>query len=206
MPCPPLVGLFIALCSAAHPAPGATYIGRENQLQVRIPRIEGEGAGADDRRLAQRARVAAGRRAHRLLAVRSARRHSRRRFDAGADLVFADGDATSAFGRSRRTARCTRRSPIATRSPPTTTSRFCSAPSTISRQAYVFAVNPFGVQMDGTIVETGRGDRRLDADAVRAYGARSEPGLRLRVEGAVDGVRLRSRDPDSVQESQISIR
>ncbi len=46
MPCPTLALLVAALCSATNPAPGATYIGRENQLQVRIPRVEGELAAA----------------------------------------------------------------------------------------------------------------------------------------------------------------
>ena len=74
------------------------------------------------------------------------------------------------------------------------------------RQAYVFAVNPFGVQMDGTIVEAGtRATRRLDADAVRPRRARPEPGLRLHVEGTADRVRLRGRDSHSVQESQIPV-
>ena len=48
--------------------------------------------------------------------------------------------------------------------------------------------------------------RQLDADARRARVGGSEPGLRLRVEGAPDRVRLRGRDAHSVQEPEVSVR
>ena len=74
------------------------------------------------------------------------------------------------------------------------------------RQAYLFAVNPLGVQMDGTIVEAGvRGVRRIRADVLGAHAAGSQPGLRVPVEGPADRVRLRSRDANSVQEPQVPI-
>ena len=140
--------------STTPPTPAATYIGRENQLQVRIPRVEGEAAVADDRRRAQRARVVAGRVADRLLAVLAARRHSRRGLDAGADLVFADGDV-----RRHSRVRGARRvhATLADRDKITADDNVQVLLGTFHdrRQAYVFAVNPFGVQMDGTIVEAG---------------------------------------------------
>ena len=54
------------------------------------------------------------------------------------------------------------------------------------RQAYVFAVNPFGIQMDGTITETGPTQRRLDADALGPHSTGPESGLRLHIERASD--------------------
>ncbi len=50
------------------------------------------------------------------------------------------------------------------------------------------------------------GARQLDADARRTRVGGSEPGLRLRVEGAADGVRVRGRDADSLQEPEVSVR
>ena len=72
------------------------------------------------------------------------------------------------------------------------------------RQASMFAVNPLGVQSDGALVETGRHQRqRLQQRRGAAGDAGPEPRLRLRVEGAAHRLRLRGRDPDSVQEPPL---
>ena len=70
------------------------------------------------------------------------------------------------------------------------------------RQAYVFAVNPLGVQMDGTIVEQGQ----TLAHALGPRRTRSQSGFRLQLEGPSHQLRLRGRDPNSAQESQVPIR
>ena len=60
-----------------------------------------------------------------------------------------------------------------------------------SRQATVLSVNPFGVQSDGALVETGSTSGNGFNSCGRAAGAaRPEPRFRLRVEGAADRLRL----------------
>jgi hypothetical protein len=63
------------------------------------------------------------------------------------------------------------------------------------RQAYVFGVNPFGVQLDRALAEgdasvqnAGRLFRRARG---RARAGRPEPRLRVRIAGSPDGARLR---------------
>ena len=60
---------------------------------------------------------------------------------------------TSACARRRRPARCGPRSPIAIASTPTTTSSSSSARSATAARRSCSRVNPFGVQMDGALVE-----------------------------------------------------
>ena len=188
------------------PAPGATYIGRENQLQVRIPRVEGERRpstidGALDEPAWREAAVLTGFSQFSPLDGVPAADSTQVLIWYSPTALYVGIRAFEAHGAVHAT--------LADRDKITADDNVQLLLGTFHdrRQAYVFAVNPFGVQMDGTIVEAGRRhERRLDADAVRARRARSQPGLRLHVQGTADGVRVRGRDPHSVQESQISIR
>ena len=205
MPCPPLVGLFVALCSAAHPAPGATYIGRENQLQVRIPRLEGEGASADidgslnEPAWAQAAVLTGFSQFAPLDGIPAADStqvliwYSPTALYVGIRAFEAHGAVHASLCRSRQDHRRRQRAGAA---------RHVSRPAA---GRTVFAVNPFGVQMDGTIVEAGATTGGWTADALRKNRARPESGFRLLIQGTVDGIRLRDRDAHSVQESQVPV-
>jgi hypothetical protein len=137
------------------PAPAAKYIGRENQLHVRIPRLEGEAAVATiDGRLDEAAwqsaalltgfsqfspldGVPAADSTEVLLwysptalyvGIRAYEQHGAVHATlADRDKISADDNVQLLLGTFHD-----------------------------QRQAYVFAVNPFGVQMDGTIVENGQ--------------------------------------------------
>ena len=74
-----------------------------------------------------------------------------------------------------------------------------------SRQALVFGVNPIGIQSDGVLIETGSvNQRRLlghHTEGARSY--RSGAGLCVEIKGPSDGLRLRGRTRDSVQEPAV---
>ena len=74
------------------------------------------------------------------------------------------------------------------------------------RQATVFAVNPYGVQSDGALVETGSTSRkRVHQRGGPPGDGRPEPGLHLPVQGPGHRARLRGRDPDSLQEPALPV-
>ena len=141
--------------STTPPTPAATYVGRENQLQVRIPRLEGEGATADIDGSLNEPVVVAGRRPDRLLAILSGRRHSRRRLRRRCSIwysptaIYVGIRAFEAHGAVHAT--------LADRDKIASDDNVQILLGTFNdrRQAYLFAVNPLGVQMDGTIVESG---------------------------------------------------
>ncbi len=74
------------------------------------------------------------------------------------------------------------------------------------RQATVLAVNPFGVQSDGALVETGSvSGQRVQQRRGPARGRRPESRLHLPVEGPGHRVRLRGRGPDPLQEPALPV-
>jgi hypothetical protein len=90
----------------------------------------------------------------RLLAVPAERRRGGGRLDRGAGLVLADRDPLRRAGlRAGGTVNAT----LADRDRITADDYVTVLLSTFddARQAVAFAVNPLGVQMDGTLVETG---------------------------------------------------
>src|SRR3954469_4592625 len=148
----------LTLCFAAAlgvPAPSATYVGRENQLQVRIPRIEREAGnvtidGTLDEAAWMQAAMLTGFSQFSpqdgipasdstqvliwysptavYIGIRAYERH------AAVHATLADRDKISADDNVQ----------------------ILLGTFHDKRQAYVFAVNPLGVQMDGTIVEQGQ--------------------------------------------------
>ena len=103
--------------------------------------------------------------AHRVLVLRSGRWCALAGADRGAGLVLADGASTSACGRRRRPGGV--KATLADRDRIDTDDQVLFFLSTFndSRQAFVFGVNPLGVQADGALVE---GASRAVAAASRA--------------------------------------
>jgi hypothetical protein len=140
--------------SAGPGEPGAVYVGRENQLQVRIPRIEGEGSSPaidgslNEAAWSQAALLTGFSQFSPLDGVPAA--------DSTEVLVWYSPTALyvgiKAF-ESHGAVHAT----LADRDKITADDNVQILLGTFHdrRQAYVFAVNPFGVQMDGTIVEAG---------------------------------------------------
>ena len=127
----------------------STFSGVDRQLAVRPPRLETEvtsTAPSTSRCGSRRALLRASRATRRSTAAPP---NARPRCWSG----IRRPRCTSACARRRRPARCAPRSPTATASTPTTTSQFFLSTFSDGRQAFVFAVNPFGVQMDGALVE-----------------------------------------------------
>ena len=74
------------------------------------------------------------------------------------------------------------------------------------RQAFVFAVNPFGVQMDGAMVEGVRvGRRRVRRTRAGPRGRRPQPRLRVPVARPPRRRRLRGRGAHPVQEPALPV-
>ena len=75
------------------------------------------------------------------------------------------------------------------------------------RQAFMFAVNPLGVQADGALVERGvtAGGGFLSGGGSAREAAGFESRLRVRVQGPAGRGRVRGGDPDSVQEPPLSV-
>src|SRR6478672_4395986 len=148
----------LTFCLAAAlgvPAPSATYVGREGQLQVRVPRFEREAANATidgilDEGVWQQAALLTGFSQFSpqdgipaadstnvlvwysptalYVGIRAFERHGAvHATQADRDKISADDNVQIMIGTFHD-----------------------------QRQAYVFAVNPFGVQMDGTIAEQGQ--------------------------------------------------
>ena len=167
MPCPTLIVALALLCSPGDPA--ATYIGRQGQLQVRVPRVETDTPSVVIDGTLDEAVVATGGACS--PASRSSRRSTacrpptRRRYCSGIrrTALYVGIRAFEAHGAVHAT--------LADRDKISADDNVQLLLGTFhdQRQAYVFAVNPLGVQMDGTLVESGqRRERRLDADARRA--------------------------------------
>ena len=160
--------------------PTLTYVGRENQLRVAIPRV-------DDRRCrgrpAQRAGVAAGGSAHRILGVLSPRRDSRRGFHAGARLVFADRRALR-HPRLRAARRAARdaggsRQDLRRRQRANPARDVQRSPAGL-RLCGQSAGRPDGWHARGTGTDP---HRRLDPEPVRTRRTGFEPGFRIHVQG-----------------------
>jgi hypothetical protein len=147
----------LTLCLAAAlgvPAPPAAYVGRENQLQVRLPRIEGEAANAtidgvlDEGVWAQAAMLTGFSQFSPQDGIPAA--------DSTQVLIWYSPTAlyvgVKAFERHAAV-----HATLADRDRISADDNVQILLGTFhdKRQAYVFAVNPFGVQMDGTIVEAG---------------------------------------------------
>src|SRR5689334_23194515 len=154
MLCPPLAGLFVALCSAAGPAPGAIYVGRDNQLQVRVPRIEGEGSsptidGTLDEPVWSQAAMLTGFSQFSPLDGIPAADSTQVLIWYSPTAMYVGVRAFEAHGAVHAT--------LADRDKIASDDNVQLLIGTFHdrRQAYMFAVNPFGVQMDGTIVEAG---------------------------------------------------
>lgn len=200
-----LACLVLAAATLCPPKLFGTFIGRENQLQVRVPRITAEAAetvvdGVLSEPVWQQAALLTG-------FSQFAPQDGVPAVDSTHVLIWYSPTALHVGIRAFE-AHGAVHATLADRDKITADDNVQLLLGTFhdKRQAYVFAVNPLGVQMDGTIVESGAIFRwRMDADAHRTRRARSEPGLRLFVEGAPHGIWLRGRAPDSVQKSQISV-
>ena len=140
--------------STTPPTPAATYIGRENQLQVRIPRVEGEVAVAEiDGALTEpawsQAALLTGFSQFAPLDGIPAADSTQVLIWYSPTAMYVGIRAFEAHGSVHAT--------LADRDKITADDNVQLLLGTFHdrRQAYVFAVNPFGVQMDGTIVEAG---------------------------------------------------
>ncbi len=143
-----------AAAARPEPAPGATYIGRENQLHVRLPRLEVDAEPVIDGHLDDAAwRQAA--------VLTGFSQFSPQDGIAAADstrvliwytstALYVGVQAYEAHGAVHAT--------LADRDKISSDDNVQILLGTFHdrRQAYLFAVNPLGVQMDGTIVESGR--------------------------------------------------
>src|SRR6476646_1817415 len=146
----------IALCHAlgSAPTPPTTYVGRENQLHVRIPRVEAEAAsvvidGSLDEAAWRSAAVLAGVSQFSPQDGVPAADSTQVLLWYSSTALYVGVRAFEAHGSVHAT--------LADRDKITSDDNVQLLIGTFHdrRQAYLFAVNPFGVQMDGTIVETG---------------------------------------------------
>jgi hypothetical protein len=154
MPCPILVAAFAALCGPPIHEPGATYIGRENQLQVRVPRVEAEVAtlaidGVLNEPAWSQAALLTGFSQFSPLDGVPAADSTQILLWYSPAALYIGVRAFEAHGAVHAT--------LADRDKITADDNVQILLGTFHdrRQAYMFAVNPFGVQMDGTIVEAG---------------------------------------------------
>jgi hypothetical protein len=154
MPCPILLGAFAALCGTALPAPRAVYIGRENQLQVRVPRVDATAAdvaidGVLDEPVWRDATMLTGFSQFSPLDGIPAADSTQVLIWYSPTALYVGVRAFEAHGAVHAT--------LADRDKIAADDNVQLLLGTFHdrRQAYMFAVNPFGVQMDGTIVEAG---------------------------------------------------
>src|SRR5690348_16756573 len=151
----------LALChslSAGGPPPAATYIGRENQLHVRIPRINADSAnvtidGSLDEPVWQSAAVLTGFSQFSPQDGVPAADSTRVLLWHSPTALYVGIRAYEAHGAVHAT--------LADRDKISADDNVQLLIGTFhdQRQAYVFAVNPLGVQMDGMLVENGLGAR-----------------------------------------------
>jgi hypothetical protein len=151
MPCPILIAALTTLCA---PEPGATFIGRENQLQVRVPRVEASAAtavidGALDEPVWRQAAMLTGFSQFSPADGVPAADSTQVLLWYSPTALYVGVRAFEAHGAVHAT--------LADRDKITADDNVQLLLGTFHdrRQAYMFAVNPFGVQMDGTIVEAG---------------------------------------------------
>jgi Domain of unknown function (DUF5916) len=155
MPCPILLVAFAALCgSSAPPAGEPPYVGRDHQLQVRIPRMSGTAGdvvvdGYLNEPEWQQAAVLTGFSQFTPADGIPANDSTQVLLWYSASALHVGIRAFEAHGAVHAT--------LADRDKITSDDNVQLLIGTFHdrRQAYLFAVNPFGVQMDGTIVETG---------------------------------------------------
>ena len=167
-----MLPLLLAGQTVVASAEPAVYHGRRGETQVAIPRLEDE-MRVDG--VLDEARLAAGRAADRLLAVRAGRRRGRPT-NATEVLVFYSPTAIH-FGVRAQAAPGTVRATLANRDRLDTEDqvRIFLVTFNDGRQALYFAVNPLGVQADGALVEgTRHARRRLRGARDRTRGARPE--------------------------------
>src|SRR6476660_2661944 len=147
----------IALCHAlgSAPTPPTTYVGRENQLHVRIPRVEAEAAsvvidGALDEAAWRSAAVLAGFSQFSPQDGVPAADSTQVLLWYSSTALYVGVRAFEAHGAVHAT--------LADRDKISADDNVQLLIGTFhdQRQAYVFAVNPLGVQMDGTIAEQGQ--------------------------------------------------
>src|SRR5262252_4397091 len=146
----------IALCHAlaGAPTPPVTYVGRENQLHVRIPRVETENAsiaidGVLDEPAWKSAAVLAGFSQFSPQDGVPAADSTQVLIWYSSNALYVGVRAFEAHGAVHAT--------LADRDKISADDNVQLLLGTFHdrRQVYMFAVNPFGVQMDGTIVEAG---------------------------------------------------
>ena len=140
---------------APAPAPATTYVGRDNQLHVRIPRIEGDAAlvtidGVLDEPVWKQAAILTGFSEFSPLDGIPAADSTEVLLWYSPTALYVGIRAYEAHGAVHAT--------LADRDKISADDNVQLLLGTFhdQRQAYVFAVNPFGVQMDGTIVEGGQ--------------------------------------------------
>lgn len=148
------LALVAAVLCPPKPVPFATFVGRENQLQVRAPRVQTEAAritidGLLDEPAWQTATLLTG-------FSQFAPHDGIAAVDSTQVLLWYSPTAIH-IGVRAFEAHGAVRATLADRDRITADDNVQILLGTFHdrRQAYVFAVNPFGVQMDGTIVEAG---------------------------------------------------
>jgi hypothetical protein len=149
------IALATALCLPSDPVPVSTYIGRDSQLHIRIPRIVGDSSrtaidGMLDEPAWSHAAVLTGFSQFSPQDGVPAADSTRVLIWYSANALYVGVRAYENHGAVHAT--------LADRDKIAADDNVQLILGTFHdhRQAYVFAVNPFGVQMDGTIIETGR--------------------------------------------------
>jgi hypothetical protein len=149
-----LVVCLATLLNAPNPAPTITYIGRENQLHVRVPRLASEATavtvdGALDEAVWSQAALLTGFSQFSPQDGIPAADSTQVLLWYSPTALYIGVRAFEAHGAVHAT--------LADRDKISADDNVQLLLGTFhdQRQAYVFAVNPFGVQMDGTIIESG---------------------------------------------------
>jgi Domain of unknown function (DUF5916) len=174
MLCPLILTTFAALCgSLGSPSPAPPYIGRDNQLRVHIPRIEGEASvsvvdGLLDEPVWAQAALLTGFSQFTPADGIPAQDSTQVLVWYSPTALHVGVRAFEAHGAVHAT--------LADRDKITSDDNVQLLIGTFNdrRQAYLFAVNPLGVQMDGTIVETGI---RSSAGFAPTFSGRTAPDL-----------------------------
>ena len=198
---PLLLSAALAVSSSAEPL---TYSGQQNQLKVQIPRIEGpvEVDGVLDEPAWARAARLAGFSQYSPVDGRPAEQPTEVLV-----LYSPVGDLLRHPRRGRAGHGARHAGQPRPASTPRTRSRSSCRTFNDARQALVFAVNPLGVQADGTLVE---GTRRTNGGGFSGarVGARApdlSPDFVFAVQGPPHRLRLRGRGADSVQEPALPV-
>ena len=175
MPCPLVLTAFAALCGFGSPAlaPAPPYVGRDHQLKVDIPRIDGDAVaavvdGVLDEPMWRQAAVLTG--FSQFTPADGIPAH-----DSTQVLIWYSSSALHVGVRAFE-AHGAVHATLADRDKITSDDNVQIIIGTFNdrRQAYLFAVNPLGVQMDGTIVETGV---RVSGGFAPTFSGRTAPDL-----------------------------